>query len=50
MPRHFSKAMMSPRFHTEAYKESDEAKAEAAVEQFFIKLANKLNLLRYFKK
>lgn len=48
-PRHFSKAMMSPRFHTEAYKETKEAKSEAAVEAFIAKLAHKLNLIRFFK-
>lgn len=41
---------MSPRFHTEAYKESKDAQIEAKVEAFIAKLANKLNLLRFFKK
>ena len=42
--------MMSPRFHTQAYKESHDAKAEAAFEAFLIRLAHKFNLLRFFKK
>lgn len=42
--------MMNPRFHTEAYKETKEAKVEAAVEAFVSKLAHKLNLLRFFRK
>jgi hypothetical protein len=51
MPRdHFKQTMMNPRFHTEAYKESKEAKSEAAVEAFIAKLAHKLNLLRFLKK
>jgi hypothetical protein len=35
---HFSKAMRSPRFHTDAYQESPEAKAEKKVEDFLRKI------------
>lgn len=39
---HFSKAMRSPRFHTEAYKESNEAQYEQMVEDFFKKIKKKI--------
>lgn len=43
MPRdHFSKAMRSPRFHTDAYKESQEAEIEEKVENFLRKIKNKI--------
>ena len=39
---HFSQAMRSPRFHTDAYQESPEAKAEAKIEDFFKKIKKKI--------
>jgi hypothetical protein len=49
MPRdHFSKAMQSPRFHTDAYKESKEAQIEEKVENFLRKI--KKNIKSIFTK
>lgn len=42
---HFSKAMRSPRFHTDAYKESKEAEIEEKVEKFLIKIKNSIKYI-----
>lgn len=42
---HFSKAMRSPRFHTNAYKESKEAEIEEKVEKFLIKIKNRIKCI-----
>jgi hypothetical protein len=42
---HFSKAMQSPRFHTDAYKESKEAQVEEKVEKFLIKIKNSIKYI-----
>lgn len=42
---HFSKAMRSPRFHTDAYKESKEAEVEEKVEKFLIKIKNSIKYI-----
>lgn len=42
---HFSKAMRSPRFHTDAYKESKEAEIEEKVEKFLIKVKNSIKYI-----
>lgn len=39
---HFSKAMRSPRFHTEAYKETKESEYEEMVEAFFVRIKKKI--------
>ncbi len=39
---HFSKAMRSPRFHTDAYKESKEAEIEEKVENFLKRIKEKI--------
>lgn len=39
---HFAKVMRSPRFHTDAYKESAEAIIEKRVEIFFVKIKKKI--------
>jgi hypothetical protein len=39
---HFSKAMQSPRFHTDAYKESKEAEIEEKVENFLKRIKEKI--------
>lgn len=44
---HFSKAMRSPRFHTDAYKESKEAEIEEKIENFLRKI--KKNIKAAFK-
>ena len=45
---HFSKAMRSPRFHTDAYKESPEAKCEKKVEDILSKIWKKIKLAFVF--
>lgn len=48
MPRdHFSQAMRSPRFHTDAYSESKEAEVEKKVKDFLKKI--KKNIKAVFK-
>ena len=44
---HFSQAMRSPRFHTDAYSESKEAEIEEKVENFLRKI--KKNIKSVFK-
>ena len=39
---HFSKAMRSPRFHTDAYKESKEAEIEEKVENLLRKIKERI--------
>lgn len=49
MPRdHFSQAMQSPRFRTDAYQESPEAKAEKQVEDFLKKIKKKIKSVFIF--
>lgn len=47
---HFSKAMRSPRFHTDAYKETKEAEYEQRLESFLLSTAKRIKSVFIFSK
>jgi len=47
---HFSQAMRSPRFHTDAYQESKEAEYEQRLESFLLNFAKRARSAFIFSK